>query len=467
VSGSSPRPAGSPASAEDWFHHGVQLLGAGEVAAAEVAFAQAAALDGQLAEAHANLGYLLDLRGARTEAEASYRRALALQPDGVETLLNLGGLLMQGKQLDEAETLYRRALTLQPDNAQVCSNLGALYACVHRDAEAEACCRRAIALAPDRPKARFNLSYLLLRQGRYEEGWACFEARDWYAALQRQLQLPRWQGEPLAGKSILLGYEAGHGDMIQFCRYAQVLKAMGAARITLLCHPALKRLLAGMAALDEVRAFDEPQAVDGHWDLWTPLMSCPHHCQTRLDTLPAAIPYLSAPAAQAQRWVREMPRQGAGLRVGLAWKGNPKFDNDADRSLADLTVLAPLWQVPGVCFVSLQKGAGEDQARRPPVGQPLLEMGSQAQDFADMAGMLMNLDLVISVDTAVAHLAGALGVRCWLLLPAYQTDWRWLDGRADSPWYPGVMRLFRQRDMGDWVPVVDQVATELAALAVT
>ena len=449
----------SAVDAEALFYEGVRLMTAGDAQAAEDCLREAAAAAPDLAEAHVNLGYLQDQRGARGEAEASYRRALALNPTGVETWLNLGALLATQKRLDEAEAAYRQALALQPDNAQVWSNLGALFACLHRDQEAEACCRQAIALAPERPKARFNLSYLLLRQGRYEEGWACFEARDWYAALERHLQCPRWRGEPLAGKSVLLGYEAGHGDMIQFCRYAAELKLRGAARITLLCHPALKRLFASLRAVDTVMAFDENVPATG-WDYWTPLMSSPYYCQTRLDSVPAAIPYLHAQPDLVARWKTELPTDG--LRVGLAWKGNPKFDNDGDRSLADLSVLAPLWQVPGARFISLQKGAGEDQARDQPQGQPLMDLGSQAQDFADVAAMIASLDLVISVDTAVAHLAGALGVPCWLLLPVYQTDWRWLDGRSNSVWYPKGMRLFRQQTMGDWGQVVEQLKTELA-----
>lgn len=446
------------------FEQGVRLMLGGDAAAAESLFQQAAAAAPDLAEAHANLGYLQDLRGARDAAEASYRRALVLAPHTVETLLNLGGLLAQRMQLGEAETCYRQALALQPDNAQLWSNLGALCANLHRDEEAESCCRHAIALAPERPKARFNLSYLLLRQGRYEEGWACFESRDWYQALARRLVCPRWQGEPLAGQAVLLGYEAGHGDMIQFCRYAAELKARGAARVGLLCHPALKRLFAtGLPAVDAVIAFDEPLPERG-WDVWTPLMSCPLHCQTRLDSVPAALPYLLSQPAWVDDWQAALAASvlPGRVRVGLAWKGNPRFDNDADRSLDGLEVLAPLWRVPGVSFVSLQKGAGEDQARQPPLGQPLLDLGSQAQDFADLAAMVAGLDLVISVDTAVAHLAGALGKPCWLMLPWYQTDWRWLDERTDSPWYPGVMRLFRQREAGDWAPVVGQLAAALA-----
>ncbi len=211
--------------------------------------------------------------------------------------------------------------------------------------------------------ARFNLSYLLLRQGRFEEGWFCLEYRDWRSGLANHLQCPLWQGEPLAGKSILIGYEAGHGDMIQFCRYAAVLKAQGAASVTLVCHPALKVLFTSAAGVDDVIALDEPIPASG-WDYWTPLLSIPHHCKTRLDSIPANIPYLHAPAELIEKWAALLPQ--AGLRVGLVWKGNPLFENDADRSLPSLDVLAPLGAVANVNFVSLQKGAGEEEALHPP-----------------------------------------------------------------------------------------------------
>jgi hypothetical protein len=306
--------------------------------------------------------------------------------------------------------------------------------------------------------ARFNLSYLLLRQGRFEEGWYCLEARNWYAALTAQLDCPRWQGESVAGKSILISFEAGHGDVIQFCRYADVLKAQGAASITMICHPPLKALLEGMKSVNAVIAFDE-QIPSSGWDFWTPLLSIPYYCKTRLDTIPANIPYLQAPRKLIEKWAALLPKNG--LRVGLVWKGSTQFENDADRSLPSLAVLAPLGSVANVSFISLQKGAGEDEAIQPPSGLNLIHIGSQLTDFADTAAVVMNLDLIICVDTAIAHLAGALGKPCWVLLPEYKTDWRWMKDRTDSPWYPGTMRLFRQPAMGDWSSVVAEVVAAL------
>jgi Tfp pilus assembly protein PilF len=449
-------------SAADLFYEGSGHLEAGHADRAEACWRAALALDPQMAEVHANLAFLHDERGEWTQAQACYQRALALQPDRAQLHLNYGTLLAGLKRLDEAEAAYTRAIQLEPQSAGGWSNLGGLYAGMKRDAEAELCCRQALARDPEHAKARFNLAYVLLRQGRYEEGWPCLEARDWYGALQAQLKCPRWQGEPLLGRSVLIGPEAGYGDMIQFVRYAPLLRARGAARITILCPPALKPLLLTLAGVDEVLAWDDAMPAAG-WDCWTPLLSLPLHCGTRLTSIPAQLPYLAALPARSDRWHARLPATGRGLRVGLVWKGNPRFENDADRSLPALDVLVPLGKVPGVQFVSLQKGEGEDEALDPPSGLPLLHLGSQIEDFADTAAIVAELDLVICVDTAVAHLAGALGRPCWVLLPYYKTDWRWLEQRGDSPWYPGVMRLFRQSASGDWAPVIDAVAQALEA----
>lgn len=456
--------ASAPVSAANLFYQGSEHLQAGDADRAEASWRAALLLDPQLAEAHANLAYLHDERGEWEQAEASYLRALELQPDRAQLHLNHGTLLAGRRRLNEAEAAYTRAILLEPQAAGGWSNLGGLYAGMKRDAEAELCCRQALLHEPEHAKARFNLAYVLLRLGRFEEGWPCLEARDWYAALQSRLDCPRWMGEPLQGKSLLIGPEAGYGDMIQFARYAPLLKARGAARITLLCPPALKPLLLTLQGVDTVLAWDEPMPAEG-WDCWTPLLSLPLHCGTRQDSIPAGIPYLQAMPERCARWRARLP--AGGLRVGLVWKGNPRFENDADRSLPGLEVLLPLGQVAGVQFISLQKGEGEDQARHPPAGLPLLHLGSEIEDFADTAAIVAGLDLVICVDTAVAHLAGALGRPCWVLLPHYKTDWRWLEDRSDSPWYPGLLRLFRQGPGQDWTSVVGEVRQALADWAVS
>jgi Tfp pilus assembly protein PilF len=441
------------------YHQGEQQMLAGQLEQAAQAFRQAIALDAQFAEAHANLGYVLDQSGAHTEAESHYRTALQLTPDNATLHLNLGALLAQQKRHAEAEASYAAALALEPECSAVWSNLGALNLNLQREDTAEACLRQAIALDPDNAKARFNLAYLQLRRGHFEEGWALFEARDGYRALAQQLAFPRWQGGNLTGRSLLVTCEAGHGDMLQFCRYIPLLKAQGAARIALLCHPALKRLLARLEGLDAVYSLDEALP-HSPFDCWMPLLSAPLHLGMRQHTVPAELPYLHAEAGLQVHWAKHLPTEPA-QRVGLVWKGNPQFENDHDRSLPHLQTLAPLWQVPGVRFISLQKGEGESDVAEREAQQPLADLGGAMQDFADAAAIVTQLDLVITVDTAMAHLAGALGKPCWLLLPWYMTDWRWGAAGTQSVWYPQVMRLFRQGPACDWGPVIAEVVLAL------
>jgi hypothetical protein len=454
--------------AEELFIEGNHHMSAGDVREAEASFREAIRLAPDFAEAHANLGLLLDQEGMPSEAEHHYLHSITLNPDLGNTHMNLGALLANQKRFEEAEAAYRRALELIPDSPAAWSNLGVLQACRKQEKEAELSYRTAIELDPDYRLAYFNLSYQLLRQGRFEEGWRCLEKRDWYARLEKILPCPRWRGEPLKGRSLMIGFEAGHGDMIQFCRYATVLKAQGAARITLICHPALKTLFTTMAGVDTVLAFDET-IPPTEWDFWTPPFSMPLYCQTRLDSIPADIPYLHSDRKLSEKWSSVLSSQcvPSDVRVGLVWKGNPRFENDDERSLPNLKILESLGMVAGMRFFSLQKGAGEDEAASPPVSLPLVNLGPQISDFADSAAIVANLDLIICVDTAIAHLAGALGKDCWVLLPDYKTDWRWLTGRIDSPWYPGVMRLFRQPRMGDWATVIAEVSLTLQRFAAT
>ncbi len=447
-----------PDTAETWFLEGNRHLAAGDVASAERCYLKALALDPCLAEALANMGWLRDQAGACTAAEIYYRHALDFQPANAEIHLNLAALLMRCQRFDEAEVINRQALQLAPESPLAWSNLGVLLAQMQREDEAERALRAALRADSLYARARFNLGCLLLRQGRFEEGWYCFEARDWYLILENHFTCPRWQGEELAGKSIVIGFEAGHGDMIQFCRYAHVLKMRGTARVDIICHPALKTLFGTLTGVDTVYSFNDDVPVS-NWDFWTPPLSLPYHCGTRLETIPASIPYLMPDPERLRHWSCRLP--ASCCLVGLAWKGNPRFDNDATHSLAGLAQLAPLAGLTGITFVSLQKGAGEEEAQHAPPGMHLLNLGSHLQDFADTAAVVASLDLVISVDTAVAHLAGSIGTPCWVLLPDQQTDWRWLIGRSDTPWYPDGMRLFRQQPGANWPTVVLDVVKAL------
>jgi Flp pilus assembly protein TadD len=455
---------------EQLFIQGNLCLAAGEMAAAATAYRAALAIDPAQAALHGNLAFALDETGDAVAAEHHYRQALTLEPEQAQLWINYGVLLLQGKRLDEAEAALRRALALSPQDTSALSNLGVLLAQRYREEEAEATLREALRLQPQHRKAAYNLGYLLLRQGRLEEGWLRLEQRDRHGALAerlaRQLPCPRWRGESLQGRSLLIALEAGHGDMVHFCRYAALAKAAGARRVTVLCHPALTTLFETLDGCDQAIPFDQrlPDSNEGQaetFDYWVPPLSLPHLFATRPDTMPATLPYLHADPARVARWAPRLAAPPGLLKVGLVWKGNPNFENDAERSLPGLATLSPLGKVPGVVFFSLQKGAGEDQAATPPSELHLTPLGGDLTDFADTAAVIAQLDLLITVDTAVAHLAGALNKPCWLLLPWYLPDWRWFQNREDSPWYPGVMRLFRQPAMGDWGSVVARVVQAL------
>jgi len=452
--------SGAQAQAEAFFDEGFQHLEQGAYGPARDCFRAAIALSPGFLEAQANLAWVLEQAGVLDEAEACYRRALELDPANLATNRNLGVLLVRQKRFPEAEAVYRRALEAHPDSATLWTNLGVLLADDNREAEAEACFRKALDLDADFAGAHYNLGYLCLRRGQFEEGWRGREARSG-SALAGRFGFPRWQGEDLKGRSLLIVAQAGHGDMIQFCRYAAVLKQRGAGRIGVLCQAPLKRLFRTLDSADQVFALDEPLPATG-WDFWSQPLSLPFHCGTRLESIPAAIPYLHPQADLVTSWGHRVP--AGRLRVGLVWKGSPGFESDGDRSLPGLASLAPLGAVPGTRFFSLQKGAGEAEAEHPPPGLPVVNLGSLMADFADTAAIMANLDLVITVDTAAAHLAGALGKACWVMLPDYRTDWRWLTGRSDSPWYPGTMRLFRKASSG-WPGVVRELAAGLETLA--
>lgn len=457
--------------AETLFYSANQFMAEGRLDVAEEAYCKALQLAPDLAEIHANLAWLRARQGRLAEAELDYRQALRLAPSNVQISLNFAVMLATQKRFDEAEQVYRQILALDQHCIFALCNLGVLLTDMQRENEAETCFRQALALAPGYAKAAFNLACLLLLQGRYEEGWRMLEARgdleiqeDFFA---RQHHIPRWQGEDLYGRRIIIVFESGHGDMIQFIRYARLIRQSGAARLSCLCQPALQNLFADMPELDDVLALNDATAINAHvsnLDYWVPLLSLPGLFHTRLDTIPHQLPYLRASEHKRQRWADMFAGAGGELKVGLVWKGNPQFQNDAGRSIHTLQTLQPLADIPGVQFFSLQKGAGEADLTSPAMPLRFTKFSAEIADFADTAAIITLLDLVVTVDTAVAHLAGALGKQCWVLLPAHQQDWRWLKQREDSPWYPDVLRLFRQPAAGDWDSVISQVRTNLIEL---
>ena len=428
---------------------------------AEASYRQALSIRPDYAEAHYNLGTVLQNPDRLAEAEIAYREALRINPGAVEALNNLGNVLHTIGRLPEAAATYRQAIALRPELAEAHYNLGYVLKGLRRLPEAQAAYRQAIALNGDYAEATFALSILLISAGQFDEGWELYEARYRmrefiHGKTVGLLPCARWRGEPLAGKSVLVWQEDGLGDMLQFGRYLSQLKALGVTRITVVCMVALRRLFATIDGVDAVLDHQTGLAEAAGYDYWTSTMSLPLHVGTTIETIPDAS-YLRADSSLIGHWRARLASLPAGRKIGVVWKGNPRHHNDANRSLSSLAVLAPLWSVPDVSFVSLQKGQGEDEAQSPPAGQPLLHLGSEVTDLADSAAIVAQLDLVICVDTSIAHLAGSLGKPCWLLLPAEDPDWRWMHDRTDSPWYPQTMRLFRQSAGEGWAAVVERV----------
>jgi tetratricopeptide (TPR) repeat protein len=453
--------AAKPGFVDAYMNLGTLLNGLNRLHDKEVLFRQLLAVRPDLADVHNQLGSMLQDQGRLTEAEASYRQASLVEPDRAEFHYNLGVVLRPLGRWHEAAQAYQRAVELSPGMVMGYSNLGNVLKELGHLREAEAAYRQALALRADYHVAKFGLAILLISMGRFQEGWRLYEERhanprSMQHKTQKVINRPPWRGEALAGKKLLVWQEGGLGDAIQFGRYFSWLKAQGAAQIAFACAPALHRLFAAVEGVDVVLAHEAGWAGSANYDYWTSPLSAPLYSGTTMKTIPPPV-RLKLDPSLIEAWRVRLAALPAGRRIGLVWKGNVLHQNDASRSLRSLATLAPLWRIPGISFVSLQKGEGEDEGNAPPVGQPLLHLGSEVVDMADSAAIVAQLDLVICVDTSIAHLAASLGTPCWVMLPAEQIDWRWMHERADSPWYPGTIRLFRQPLGGTWPTLVEQV----------
>jgi Flp pilus assembly protein TadD len=416
---------------------------------------RAVEIDPRYADGHNGLAAALTAAGRWMEAADHYRRALALDRNHVEALANLARLLRLGDRLDEAAALVRRATALRPGDAELWNNLG--ITCQERNESGAAIesFRHALALEPRHVSAHVNLGMALLAAGRFAEGSAEYEWRwrGYRGARLPALGAPLWDGKPIGGGTLLLWAEQGFGDTLQFVRYAPLLRRF-AGRILLACPPPLVPLLRSVSGLDDVLPWDAAlPAIDAH----VPLLGLLHRLGTTLDTVPQATPYL---AAEPQRIAALAPLLAGGRpRIGLVWRGNPGHPNDARRSLP-LPLLQPLLSLRGARFFSVQLGPAAADLAVPALAGRILDLSPAIGDFADTAAILDELDLLVTVDTAIAHLAGALGRPCWLLLP-FSAEWRWLARREDSPWYP-TLRLFRQERPGAWPPVIARLVEALA-----
>lgn len=429
----------------------------GALAEAEASYRAALRCAPRQARAHNNLGCVLHMQGRLEEALACYRAAIGIDPALPEARQNIAAIERDAGGIRLAANGYRRQVEVNPRDADAWTNLGnALRELGELDAAMHAL-GRAIEAAPSHAEAGFSRALLRLLMGDYAAGWPEHEASRWrlpsHATQRARHPEPIWDGRRLPGGTILLHAEYGLGDTLQFVRYAPLV-AERCARVVLECQAGLVTLMRGVRGIDQVVALDTGvPAFDAH----APLMSLPAIFGTTQDTIPWDGPYVRPMHTGADAPPPLPP--SAGLRVGLAWAGRPEQWDDRKRSIS-LDLLAPLAAVPGVTFYSLQKGAAAAHAASPPPGMRLVDLNGLTRDFSD-ACYIGEFDLVISVDTSVAHLAGAMGAPTWVLV-AYAPDWRYHLGREDNPWYP-TMRLFRQPADGDWHGAIAAVAAALRA----
>lgn len=436
----------NPRQSEVFYNFGYALQQLGLLDSAIQAYGQSIALAPQDVDSLLARGHVLVMQKRFVEAEADFAQAVRLRPGEADAWNNFGNVLLELERETEAIAAYDNALALRPAFAQALFNKGKALGALERYNESAIAYEAALAINPNYEEAKWHLSWVYLALGDFARGWPLFEARWRVPSLgnqRRYPQLPQWLGqEPVAGKSLLLYSEQGLGDTIQFCRYVPVLQALG-AKVSLAVQAPLVPLL--QRQWPDVVVAERFTDVSG-FDWATPLMSLPLALGTTLETIPAA-PYLQAPSA-----VGVLPSSGR-PRLGLVWSGSTGHKNDKNRSIP-VSTLAPLFDLP-VDWVCLQPELRETDLAWLAEYPEILLARPELSDFAETAQIIAGLDLVVSVDTAVAHLAGALGKPVWILLPT-GADYRWLLERSDSPWYL-TARLFRQKDRGDWSGVIAEV----------
>ncbi len=488
-----------PDFAAAWMNLGALLRGQGREVYAEAALLRAVELRPDLVSGWVNLAILKREQRLPDEAEAHLRKAFALNPDQVEThvawcqfrahegdlagawawlrwalardphhaeAVNMHGILLhQEGHFAEAVKVFEQAEAL--GNKTAASNRGNSLLDMGRIGEALRAHETAVERSPESAGALYNLALTRLRLGDWRRGWADYESRWHFREVYRsprKFDRTRWRGEPLAGRRVLLHAEQGLGDTIQFCRYATLVSARGGVPILQVQAPVL-RLMASLAA---VRAGAAEVALLGEnppaFDLECPMISLPGVFRTTVDTVPWTGAYIGADPTLAREKRAYFPAEGGELRAGLAWAGNPRYKADRQRS-TNLGALLPLLRVPGVTWISLQKGPAAEQLKTIGDGVFVWDGSSGESDLAETAALIATLDLVVTTDTCIAHLAGAMGKPVWILLP-HLADWRWMQLRETTPWYP-TARLFRQKAPGDWAGVVKRVANELGSLSET
>lgn len=476
---------------EAYFQYGNQSLDQHNAEDAVLHYLRALDLGGATYETWANLGNAYRELKQFADAIRCQLVAVKLNPSGAQAFGNLGVALKELGDCNRAREVYREvaeavphvswpiidagdpfcdlavalhlidhALTLDTRIADFYLNKGVMLEELGRFEEGKTCFDRVVELSPELPHGHFNLGIAFLRQGMLREGWKGYDARLRLEKFLNQRLLaaaPLWDGRPLSEQVLLVHAEQGLGDTIQFIRYYKDVRSL-CQKVVVECQEAAKPLVEEITGEKNVYVAGTP--LPG-FDFQIPLLSLPGVLGTRLENIPAEIPYIQADAALAAGW-KDAVTQARGLNVGLVWAGGAAFAGNRFRSTA-LSMYSPLGEVEGVNFFSLQKGGPEQEAKNPPPGMNLNNCSDRLRDFRDTAALIANLDLVISVDTSVAHLAGAMGKPVWVLIP-FCPDWRWMLARTDSPWYP-TMRLFRQTRIGDWQECMGKIKGELAKLS--
>jgi tetratricopeptide (TPR) repeat protein len=457
-----------PDFAEAYNHLGVVLNVQGHPAEAIDNYKQALRLDPNYAEVYNNMGIALKEQKQFVEAILRFKQAIRLDPDFAEAYYNLANSLRDETRCTEAIENYRQAVRLKPDYAEAYNHLGIVlnaqggYAEIIENLEAIESYKRALQLNPDFAEAHSNLSLVLLRTGRLIEGWKEYEWRrnpklD-ITTYPHCYEIPRWDGSDFSGKRLLVHYEQGLGDTLHFVRYLPMVKARGGTVILEVRKP-LYQLLQGFPGVDELveASLDNKPVVK--FDHHISLMDLPKIFETSLETIPAEVPYINCCPKKAELWRNKLA--GPDYKVGIVWAGSPSHSNDQNRSCT-LKYFEPLTKIEGIRLYGLQKGKAAEQVEKLADEMIITNLGTEFEDFTDTAAAIENLDLVISVDTSVLHLAGAMGKPIWTLLP-FAPEWRWMLNRQDSPWYP-TMKLFRQKKWGQWESVFQDVAEELRTI---
>ena len=447
-----------PDMAAAFYNMGLALHGQKKLKAAVSSYQKAIRLKPYFPEAYNNMGNVLLEQKKQDQASVCFKKALEIKPDYTDAVYNLGKCLSDQNRYPEAIACYQKALQINPNYHKACNNLAKIYQDMGVNHKAIFWFQKALQIKPDYAEAQFNLATVYLLTENFQEGWNAYEwrfkRREWKRTYPHRYDKPRWNGESFVGRRLYVHSEQGFGDILQFVRYLPWVKARGGT-VIFETRQALSGLFKNMPEIDELVMFSTDGQPAAEFDLYVPLASLPGTFETTLENIPAKVPYIVADQGKSLRWKGRLTVDG--VKVGLVWAGT---DTDPRRACS-LKWLKSLSDIAGVHLYGLQKGIAAEQIEVEglPEDMQMTNLGQDFEDFTDTAAAIDNLDLVISIDTSVAHLAGAMGKPVWLMLP-YVADWRWFLNRDDSPWYP-TMRLFRQPKPGDWRSVVQQIAVKL------